>query len=261
MQDIKMTELSYLPLVYKKVSMKKIIIVSLSSITCTALMSQSRTGSNDFSLQLKNLLDSARNGFKTIPLNIKLKGALTAGIKFDSEESPYYHSVFGNKISAKKADSLVRKLTARIKAALGTDYEYEKRSDLIGVQEIIFVNKNKSIPGKIAVTSLCGLPKCDVYIDITSEKSIDISSENKIDTSQIFSIVKKIIVDQLGVDEAEVTPEASFTNDLGADSLDTIELLMEFEKEFNISIPDEDCESMTTVGQAVTYLKERINKR
>lgn len=74
--------------------------------------------------------------------------------------------------------------------------------------------------------------------------------------SDIATRVKKIIVDKLGVDEAEVTLEASFTNDLGADSLDTVELIMEFEKEFNISIPDEQAETITTVGQAVTYLEE-----
>jgi len=74
--------------------------------------------------------------------------------------------------------------------------------------------------------------------------------------SDIATRVKKIIVDKLGVDEAEVTPEASFTNDLGADSLDTVELIMEFEKEFNISIPDEQAETITTVGQAVSYLEE-----
>jgi len=74
--------------------------------------------------------------------------------------------------------------------------------------------------------------------------------------SDIATRVKKIIVDKLGVDEAEVTTEASFTNDLGADSLDTVELIMEFEKEFNISIPDEQAETITTVGQAVTYLEE-----
>src|SRR5438067_936623 len=70
--------------------------------------------------------------------------------------------------------------------------------------------------------------------------------------SDIATRVKKIIVDKLGVDEAEVTSEASFTNDLGADSLDTVELIMEFEKEFNISIPDEQAETITTGGQAVT---------
>jgi acyl carrier protein len=74
--------------------------------------------------------------------------------------------------------------------------------------------------------------------------------------SDIASRVKKIIVDKLGVDEAEVTNEASFTNDLGADSLDTVELIMEFEKEFNISIPDEQAETITTVGQAVAYIDE-----
>ena len=68
--------------------------------------------------------------------------------------------------------------------------------------------------------------------------------------SDIATRVKKIIVDKLGVEETEVTNEASFTNDLGADSLDTVELIMEFEKEFNISIPDEQAATITTVGQA-----------
>lgn len=74
--------------------------------------------------------------------------------------------------------------------------------------------------------------------------------------SDIALRVKKIIVDKLGVDENEVTPEASFTNDLGADSLDTVELIMEFEREFDLSIPDEQAETITTVGQAVSYLEE-----
>ena len=74
--------------------------------------------------------------------------------------------------------------------------------------------------------------------------------------SEIAQKVKQIIIDKLGVEESEVTPEASFTNDLGADSLDTVELIMEFEKEFNISIPDEQAETITTVGQAIAYLEE-----
>jgi acyl carrier protein len=68
--------------------------------------------------------------------------------------------------------------------------------------------------------------------------------------------VTKIIVDKLGVDASEVTADASFTNDLGADSLDTVELIMEFEKEFGVSIPDDQAENITTVGQAITYLEE-----
>ncbi|ADQ18045.1 MULTISPECIES: acyl carrier protein [Leadbetterella] len=74
--------------------------------------------------------------------------------------------------------------------------------------------------------------------------------------SDVASKVKKIIVEKLGVDEAEVTTEASFTNDLGADSLDTVELIMEFEKEFNVSIPDDQAENIQTVGQAISYLEE-----
>ena len=73
--------------------------------------------------------------------------------------------------------------------------------------------------------------------------------------SEIASRVKAIIVDKLGVEESEVTNEASFTNDLGADSLDTVELIMEFEKEFNVTIPDDQAEKITTVGDAVAYIE------
>lgn len=78
-------------------------------------------------------------------------------------------------------------------------------------------------------------------------------------SQDVESKVKAIIVDKLGVDESEVTLEANFTNDLGADSLDTVELIMEFEKEFDISIPDEDAENIATVGSAVNYLKGKIS--
>ncbi len=74
--------------------------------------------------------------------------------------------------------------------------------------------------------------------------------------SDIASRVKAIIVDKLGVDENEVTNEASFTNDLGADSLDTVELIMEFEKEFNLGIPDDQAESISTVGEAIKYIED-----
>lgn len=73
--------------------------------------------------------------------------------------------------------------------------------------------------------------------------------------SEIASKVQKIIVDKLGVEESEVTATASFTNDLGADSLDTVELIMEFEKEFGISIPDDQAEKIQTVGDAISYIE------
>ena len=73
--------------------------------------------------------------------------------------------------------------------------------------------------------------------------------------SDIQNRVKAIIVDQLGVDESEVKPEATFTNDLGADSLDTVELIMELEKEFNITIPDDQAEKIATVGDAIAYVE------
>ncbi len=69
---------------------------------------------------------------------------------------------------------------------------------------------------------------------------------------------KEIIVDRLGVDPNEITPEASFVDDLGADSLDTVELVMAFEEEFDLEIPDDDAEKLTTVGKAMEYLEKRL---
>ena len=74
--------------------------------------------------------------------------------------------------------------------------------------------------------------------------------------SEVTERVKAIIVDKLGVSESEVTPEATFTQDLGAASLDTVELIMEFEKEFGIQIPDEKAETIQTVGDAIAYIEE-----
>ena len=72
---------------------------------------------------------------------------------------------------------------------------------------------------------------------------------------------REIIVDRLGVDPKEITSEASFIDDLGADSLDTVELVMAFEEEFDIEIPDEDAEKLTTVGKAMEYLKKRLSEK
>lgn len=77
--------------------------------------------------------------------------------------------------------------------------------------------------------------------------------------ADIDAKVKEIIVSKLGVEEGQITPEASFTNDLGADSLDTVELVMEFEKAFNIQIPDEDAEKISTVGDAIKYVKSKAS--
>ncbi len=76
--------------------------------------------------------------------------------------------------------------------------------------------------------------------------------------SDIESKVKEIIVEKLGVDLSEVTPEATFTNDLGADSLDTVELIMELEKAFNVTIPDDQAEKIQTVGDAISYVEANV---
>jgi acyl carrier protein len=79
--------------------------------------------------------------------------------------------------------------------------------------------------------------------------------------SDIAAKVKEIIVNKLGVDESEVTNEASFTNDLGADSLDTVELIMEFEKEFDLAIPDDQAEKISTVGEAIKHIEEAVKNK
>ena len=77
--------------------------------------------------------------------------------------------------------------------------------------------------------------------------------------SEHFDKVKEIIVDKLGVEDGKITMEAKFIDDLGADSLDTVELIMQFEEEFSIEIPDEDAEGLLSVGEAVDYISQRIN--
>ena len=93
-------------------------------------------------------------------------------------------------------------------------------------------------------------------LTFNSNLCIVFEPQNIYKMSDIAEKVKSIIVEKLGVEASEVTTEASFTNDLGADSLDTVELIMEFEKEFNVSIPDDQAENIQTVGQAITYLEE-----
>lgn len=78
---------------------------------------------------------------------------------------------------------------------------------------------------------------------------------------EVIKKVKAIIVDKLGVEESEVTESANFTNDLGADSLDTVELLMEFEKVFDVKIPDEDAGGIATVGDAINYVEQKLAEK
>ena len=85
-------------------------------------------------------------------------------------------------------------------------------------------------------------------------------SADEIDIQAIENRVIEIISEQMGVDKSEITRETSFINDLNADSLDTVELVMEFEDEFELSIPDEEAEKIQTVGQAIDYIKEHCSK-
>ena len=85
---------------------------------------------------------------------------------------------------------------------------------------------------------------------------VTILTEKTLKMSEVSTKVKAIIVDKLGIDESEVTETASFTDDLGADSLDTVELIMEFEKEFDIQIPDDKAEKISTVGDAISFIND-----
>ena len=84
----------------------------------------------------------------------------------------------------------------------------------------------------------------------------DFNNKNRRKMTEIATKVVSIITDKLGVEESQVVPEASFTNDLGADSLDTVELIMELEKEFDLSIPDEEAEKIVTVGDAIAFIEK-----
>jgi len=109
----------------------------------------------------------------------------------------------------------------------------------------------------VGISILSFTIKCLITLILISKFfSLYLVIQKILEMSEIKSKVVSIIVDKLGVDESEVTNEASFTNDLGADSLDTVELIMEFEKEFNIAIPDDQAEKIQTVGDAISYIEE-----
>ena len=117
------------------------------------------------------------------------------------------------------------------------------------IPRAVFRCKNLSV----RIIALLVQPNKDTH------KQISLIS-NRRTMSEIEATVKAIIVDKLSVDEAEVKNEASFANDLGADSLDTVELIMEFEKEFGITIPDDKSEKIATVGDAIAYIEENVSK-
>jgi len=103
----------------------------------------------------------------------------------------------------------------------------------------------------------CSCPDAESAIRTSPLRNDTIWKEDSRSMATVDERVKKIIAEQLGVEEDEVTSEASFVEDLGADSLDTVELVMALEEEFGIEIPDEDAEKILTVGKALDYIKEK----
>lgn len=95
----------------------------------------------------------------------------------------------------------------------------------------------------------------------TAKIIINLYIQLRMDRTQIQNQVNEIIIDKLSVKEEQITPEAHFANDLGADSLDTVELIMEIEKKFNINIPDDQAENIRTVGQAIDHLEKNLPKK
>jgi acyl carrier protein len=126
-------------------------------------------------------------------------------------------------------------------------YDNQIEEDRINKEKDALIDKHLKEGNLYGVSGDIGIPFPDSDSRILQSENIWGSVEER---------VKKIIVNKLGVQESEVTSSASFSDDLGADSLDAVELIMEFEKEFNISIPDEQAETLNTFGKAVTYLEQ-----
>ena len=137
------------------------------------------------------------------------------------------------------------------------DPEPDAKRAILGVIKRIILRKIGKIVQKRVIFSTMSRLCRENYFTLQrkiKKQILFINLKNKI-MSEVAAKVKAIIVEKLGVDESEVVPTASFTNDLGADSLDTVELIMEFEKEFGITIPEDQAEKISTVGDAIAYIE------
>lgn len=242
--------------------MQKIISCTISTLSCVCVAAQPATAPTEFETQLKELLNYAKAGFKNMPPGFKIEGTLSGNIQHTNKGIPFYRSLANNKVSVAKAQEMAMRWSNKIQSALGNDYVKLAKNPTPNSNETSFVNSAYCNFEIIRVTTSVAAGKRNIYLDVfydqTKKNELLVRNHGTNSGNNIGNRVKKIIIDKLGVDEKEVTDEASFTNDLGADSLDTVELVMEFEKEFNFSIPDQDCECISTVGQAITYLEAHI---
>jgi len=234
--------------------MKKLNASTVGTITCSFLIASPAVAQTNFPAQLKTLLSSAKNNFKTIPLNYKLKDALSAQFEKDTDSSLFYHAVFATTTPAEKASALTKQLLVKIKTALQPGYTFFKRPAADGVQQNVFISTSSNSFEIVVLSTPSKNTTGDIVIDILYNKKKKAGYEKEI--ANITDRATKIIAKNLNVDIKKVVAKAAFTHDLGADSLDVVELTMEFEKEFSISIPDKDAACLLTVGKYITYLVE-----
>jgi len=238
--------------------MKKLTASTVGTITCSFLVTPAAFAQTSLPVQLKELVSSSKHGFKTIPLNYKLKDAISSTFLKDADSSIFYHAVFAKVMPAEKAKSLTNQLLVKVKTALQPDYTYYEQPAIDGIQQNIFIN-NSPNSFEIIIVSAPYKKQGNITMNIFYGKNKRDAYQKEI--TSIIERASKIIANNLNVDIKKVIAKASFTKDLGADSLDVVELTMEFEKEFHISIPDKDVECMLTVGKFTTYLVEHAGNQ
>lgn len=223
--------------------------------SCYLLTAQPILNSNKFSTQLKEIINYSKNNFKNIPKAYKLEGAISYSLNPSNGGDLFYHSVFARSVSAESADKTESFLTNQIASAIGAQDNDPIISENGSFKNVSFVSKCNCdiVLANLIIFSNGG--KKDIYIDIPYATEKD---KHTAVNADIFKKIKKIILDQLEVDENKITADACFADDLGADGLDAVELIMEFEKEFNILIPDEDALCIRTVGQAIAYIEKQV---
>lgn len=235
--------------------MQKLFLLLLANLLITAVTAQPLADTTAFSVQLRTIMNYAANNFKDMPPGYKLQGALDGKVQTDTNGYSFHRSVMAKVTTSSKANKQVLLLWNRIKNAFSNEtYSYEEKNGANNILEINFIDTIDDHRQKITLGGKKVKNKITISIDIAC---ITGTTNEKL---EIIQKVKKIIIDQLGVAEKEVTDEAALTNDLGADYLDTIELLIALEKAFNISIPDDDMEKIYTVGQMISYIEGRTIK-
>lgn len=236
--------------------MKKIVTCCISFLSFFFLTAQPTFNSQRFSTQLKDITNYAKKAFTNFPNTYKLEGAIEYRLIQLKDGQSFYQASFANNISTASANKMESFLIQQITLALDDKYDSTRISNDGNSTNLLFISKCDCDIVLVRLRTIYINPKqSSLYIDIPGNKGNKIYTHNNND---ITKKIKKIIVDILGVDEIKVTEDACFSTDLGADDLDKVEIIMDFEKEFNILISDEEANCIRTVGQAIAYLESRI---